>query len=254
MTESRQPDRTPPTPRRIEEASINAWPALRQLLLDGWLLRFAGGFTKRANCIAPLYPSEQPLAGKVRYCENLYARERLQTVFRLSSISADQQLDAYLDHRGYQRADPTEVLVLPNAAGTPQYNPAIRLCNREHWLTAYAELTRLPVAAQPLHSAILKAVQTECAYALLERDGVVVACGLGVMEQELIGLFDVFTHPDHRGTGCAHRLVTQLIAWGASRGATTAYLQVSADNAPARALYSRLGFSRCHQYWYRISG
>lgn len=74
--------------RRIEEASLNSWPDLQQMLFDGWIIRFAGGYTKRANSVTPVYPSEIPLQEKIAFCEKLYQDQHLPTTFRLPSFSA----------------------------------------------------------------------------------------------------------------------------------------------------------------------
>ncbi|GJG88911.1 hypothetical protein tb265_40920 [Gemmatimonadetes bacterium T265] len=65
-----------PLPRRIEEAALDAWPAHEQRLLDGWVLRTAGGYTKRANSATPLYgldgsdaPDPARWARQVAACE-----------------------------------------------------------------------------------------------------------------------------------------------------------------------------------------
>ena len=103
------------TPRRIEELTLNGWPALQTVLLDGWVLRFADGYTRRANSVNPLYPSgevgdsPERLARKVEQCEALYAQRGLDTVFKLTEASEPAGLDALLERRGYEREATTSV-------------------------------------------------------------------------------------------------------------------------------------------------
>lgn len=231
---------------------------MQQILLDGWLLRFSRGFTKRANSIVPLYPSlsaAETLPEKVRYCENLYAREQLQTIFRLTSISHPEidtgPLDGYLDQRGYVHTEPTQVLTatLTGTAAAPGFN----LLAQDEWLAVYAWMTDMPTTAAALQSAILTGIQGRCAFATIEVNGEPVACGLGVLEQDLLGLFDIVTHPAHRRAGHGNGLVSSLLGWGHEEGAGYGYLQMVADNHPAALLYQNLGFQPLYNYWYRVS-
>lgn len=50
--------------------------------------------------------------------------------------------------------------------------------------------------------------------------------------------------PEARREGLGARLVAGFLAQSAARGATSAFLEVAADNAPAIALYDRAGFAR----------
>lgn len=57
----------------IEELSLNHWQSLSTLLYDGWVLRFADGYTKRANSINPIHYSTCNLTIKIKECENIYS-------------------------------------------------------------------------------------------------------------------------------------------------------------------------------------
>jgi len=244
--------------RAVEEASLNAWPAMRQTLLDGWLLRFSQGFTKRANCIVPLYPSLRPAGEKIRYCENLYARERLNTIFRLTSIGDNAALDGLLAERGYRAVEPSRVLLCP-LTGPPDGSEGsaevvCRSLAQDDWLDVYARLTGMPATARALHGAIVKGIGADCRGIALYSGGEPVACGLGVLEEGLLGLFDIVTASHHRRRGLGTRLLVELLAWGRARSARGAYLQVVADNVPALSLYERFGFRELYHYWYRVAG
>jgi len=48
-----------------EELSLNAHPSLQTQVYDGWILRYANGYTSRANSINPLYQSTLDLQEKI---------------------------------------------------------------------------------------------------------------------------------------------------------------------------------------------
>src|SRR5215468_4012043 len=94
---------------RVEEACLNAWPALREVLLDGWLLRFSDGQTRRANSANPL----RPVSSVDRPAfEALYRRFSLPTIFRVLSL-IDASIDDCLAEAGYTREGESCVLYAP---------------------------------------------------------------------------------------------------------------------------------------------
>jgi ribosomal protein S18 acetylase RimI-like enzyme len=64
------------------------------------------------------------------------------------------------------------------------------------------------------------------------------------------GITDVWVSPEQRRRGLGTVVLDAMLTWAAERGATSAYLQVRADNTPGLALYDRLGFRTHHSYRY----
>lgn len=72
----------------------------------------------------------------------------------------------------------------------------------------------------------------------------------GAIDGDWLGLHDIWVAPGARRQGLAQRVMAELVDWGASLGAMTAYLQVRSDNVAALGLYERLGFELHHTYRY----
>ena len=85
---------------------------------------------------------------------------------------------------------------------------------------------------------------------LLLDTGEQVGAGVAAYADDWVGFRGIEVAPEHRRRGLALVLMAELLDWGAERGATTAYLQVLADNDPALGLYARLGFREHHRYRY----
>lgn len=243
--------------RTIEEASLNAWPSHTQRVLDGWQLRFANGYTRRSNSVNPIHPGAMDTSTKIAVCEHIYRDSPLGCVFKITPLAQPPGLEGLLEELGYRRDAETSVQVLPDLSSLPQSPDGEGELLLEEgipgpWLNLFCRMNRIAEQHRISLAGILAQIRVRRAFATLSVGGAPVACGLGVLEGESLGLFDIVTEPGHRRKGHSDRLMAGLMAWAGSNGAGLAYLQVMLDNAPALRLYEKLGFAEIYRYWYRL--
>jgi len=242
------------TPALIEELSLNAWPALQTLHYDGWALRFANRYTRRSNSVNVLHSSTLPLEEKIDYCDSVYAKRGQDVVFKMTPFTQPLHLDSLLEERGYSREAESSVQILHLKAQREEQAEGISIVNQptEDWIEAFCRLNGTVGEHRATMVNLLRNIVPATAFAALKRDGEYCAVGLGVMERGHLGLFDIATVEHLRNQGLGAHLVGGLLDWGRTLGASTAYLQVMKNNAPALRLYEKLGFSEIYPYWYRV--
>jgi ribosomal protein S18 acetylase RimI-like enzyme len=239
--------------RLIEELSLNAWPALQVLLVDGWVLRFANGYTRRANSVNPLYASSRDVEEKIRHCEHLYRSKGLSVIFKMTHESQPHGLDELLAQKGYAVEARTSVQTLKlDGVEAPTCAARLETVLVEAWLTAQCRLSKTDDRKQSIAGQMLKGIISQTCYASIDVDGQIVACGMGVLEGELLGIFDIVTGEAHRGYGYGKQIMLNLLTWGKQQGAEMAHLGVMLNNPPALHLYNKLGFREVYPYWYRV--
>jgi len=234
----------------VEETCLNAWPALREVLFDGWLLRFSEGLTRRANSANPL----RPVAHVARAdCERLYKRLALPTIFRMLSL-IDPSIDQCLAAAGYTREGESCVLYGPIEGIAALRDPDVQLLSwpSPEWFGAMAALQNHSNEQAATYRRIVGQLAIPTAFAALSDEGDCVALGYGALHNGLLCYESVVTDSRRRRRGYGRRIVASLAAWARDEGARGACLEVEASNAPARALYDAFGLKReLYRYHYR---
>ena len=137
---------------RVEETCLNAWPALRQVLLDGWVLRFSDGLTRRANSANPLRADCKRTDALILACEALYRRQLLPTIFRVPSI-IDPDLGERLDALGYGCEGESWILYGDIDAVASARDPEVQLSAlpTPEWFRAMGELQNHTIEQSGIH-------------------------------------------------------------------------------------------------------
>jgi ribosomal protein S18 acetylase RimI-like enzyme len=244
------------TIQALEHALFRAWPSLSSCYYDGWLLRFAEGYTRRANSVNPVDGSTEDPEHKIDICEKRYAQRGLPAHFRLTTISQPDDLEARLLKRGYRRSSETfmQTLSLDERTFARLDDAQDESSPGDEWLKACALLNEMTDKESATMAKMLSHIHTSACYVRTGDDpDTPDAVGMAVADGDFVGLFKLAVHPDKRRQGIGQALTEHLLAWGIAQGATTAYLQVVSENAPAQALYNKLGFTRHYRYWYLSS-
>ncbi|MEO8922737.1 MAG: GNAT family N-acetyltransferase [Caldimonas sp.] len=242
---------------RVEDAGINASAPREQLWIDGWLVRRCPGKAKRARCIQAVAPGRMGIDDKLARSLSLYDDVGLRPFIRITPFSQPRGLDARLEQLGMERIDDTRVMIVALPVARSHDG---RPCAPLRYETTDADTFSRWVGAergstpseQLAHAARLRESPVKHV-AVFARDHAdrVVAGGQMAIEQQLAGLYDVNTPPAARRLGHANALCRHLLTLAEQEGARWAYLQVEADNAAARSVYGRIGFTDAYSYHYR---
>ena len=235
--------------RRLEGLTFRGWPALESQNVQGWHLRFSGGYTKRANSINAL---ELRPSTDIETVEAPFRERKARPVWRLTPLAPVAMADL-LKARGYEAIERSLLQRCPLHDGF-RADPAVEIAASpgSAWLEAFA--THSPVNAEHRETMrrMLQSIAQPVGFAFVRHEGRPMAMAIGAVEGDHMGLFDVLVMPEARRQGLARRITESLYAWAWERGARFAYLQVVATNAAAMPLYSAQGFRTIYEYEYLV--
>lgn len=218
--------------RAAEEHTVQLFPGLETERLGEWVLRTApvieGRLVKRANSALAIGDPGLALADAAEQVRAFYA-ERGRPV--LAQVEAGSQVEHALSGLGWATVPGGDADFLLGSLA----QALRRIRSSEEAVVRLSTTPGSVSGTRPVHAEA--------------RIGDT-ARGLATLDADWLGLHGLEVAPGHRRRGLASAIVAELLDWGASLGATTAWLHVEVDNEPAMSLYEGLGFRPHHSCRY----
>lgn len=236
-----------------ERRIVNAWPAVSTLVMGDWVIRFANGYSGRANAATPLKMGAELDEATLDLIAELYRADGLPPCIRLTPLTGAATREAALA-RGYRLKDASFGLIAPLDALTPEFEPDLQIeaGPSAEWIAGVAARQSGNKTNAEQLAAIVGKVRLPAAFTTLLIAGEPVAYGMSVAERGMAEIGSIVVDPAHRGRGFGRRIVKGLMSWAKAQECGEAYLQVDQTNAVAIALYGSLGFRKLYAYETRI--
>ncbi len=219
------------SPREAEGHSLALWPHVETESLGEWVLRSdpapVGRLLKRANSCLAIGDPGVPTDVAVERLLAFYAARGREP---LAQVEPGSDVDEHLDGAGWEEV----------AGGASYFQVA-----------SLARALRACGDRDPAEAADLVELEDGPRLELrLVRSGEVVAGGRAALDGDWLGVHALQLEPWLRRRGLATAMMARMLDWGGAQGATTAWLHVESDNAPALSLYEGMGFRTHHRLRY----
>lgn len=240
---------------QLERFLAASWPGRISWAQPSWEIRFADGYTKRANCLWVFDPGNCPKSPASFHAWKDWLESRGQPFYFKPPFhrSWDGLLTAWSMFRGVEE-DPSRVMVLNLAHHTPQPNlPSgltvkVDLPPGSAWLASYNHGGQSG-ATTGLASILAALGPGAFPFLLIWQDQPVGWAVLSVMgSRSAVASFEI-AH-DFRGRGWGKLLMMCMLGHAYEQGARQCALQVREGNLPAQSLYKSIGFRDTYGYRY----
>lgn len=236
-----------------ETRIVNAWPAPTTLLVDQWVVRFANGYSGRANSASSLREAGDMDEATLRFVEGLYREAGLPPRIRFTPLVAQDARRRFAE-RGYriETASFGMVAELDPGLHLPVAGMVAMAQADDAWIDGVCSHQTGNKRNREHLAAIVSGVRVPAAFATLMHEGRPAAYAMSVAERGMAEIGAVIVDETLRGKGLGKQLMLALMGWAAAQGCTHAYLQVDQSNGLAFEMYKRLGFRTVYAYETRI--
>ena len=244
----------------LQRRANAGWPPQETEPLGEWLLRAAGGYSRRANSALAVGDPGLPLAEALRRVEEWYDERGLPA---LVLTVPDEPVAEQVAAEGWTPASDDVLFCVSGVAAAIRHldelgvepSSEVRVTDRfeDSWWSAPDDKPLTDAVRHVQSGGSLARQGGEVLFARVDRDGRLVARGRAVLDAGTdvrAGLSTLWTDPALRGQGLGSAVLRELLEASAEAGATSAYLQVEVGNTRAVELYERLGFLTHHAYRY----
>lgn len=249
----------------LEKIGQDVHPPLKKVNVDGWIAGFSEGYTGRANSVLAFDRGQTPMEAKVEEVENLYVKENLPCIFKMTEASAEG-LKELLENRGYKSTKPSDVMTVSCDSSVllekfeeveepEEIGVIITGAPDEAWLNPFFEYEnrtdeKTISIAKRQFDLIDQNENLTALYCRIQIWGKDVAVASAVIEDGILFLLNVVVNPTCRGKGYGKILVKEILENACDMGAEKLCLQVMKDNPVAINLYKSFGFEYFYSYWY----